>query len=219
MDENKDIYREKTLENEQFDGKVLSEFDFSGSVLVGSTFRNSVLRSANFNNADIRGCDFSGADLSRANFEKAHAGVNEDRLADLLFGSLGISALFAASGAASNSAPDVSIDNSDPAQSVSIPVLASLVSLSGGTLFLLSFYKSWVSHSEAAATSGIFVSTALFFLSFLSFRKAIAVLKQMSSTSFRNADLSDANFKDATLASTDFFGANLNGVDLSGVMK
>lgn len=195
MEENiQNNYKNKDLESLCFDNRDLSDVDFSGSKLKGSTFRNSFLKNANFKNADIRGCDFSGSILAGSIFSGAKIGVDEKILANLLFDSIGIAALIGVSAGESGSDVGISIDTSKPSQSVGGFLLATIFSFAGSFVFVFSSYKAWESHNGSSVFFGLSIFVVLIFVSTLCFKQTVKSLKELSSTSFKDADLSEVEF-------------------------
>ena len=206
-------YQGLDLENTCFDRQDLCKANFSHSNLNGSTFKNSILRSANFSNADIRGCDFSDSILVGANFENALAGMSEERVANLIFSSLGIAALIGISAVESGSDAAAYIDNSRPSEAISGLILTSLFSLAGSALFGGSLYKTWGNDDYVSNTLCIMMSIACLIICAFSSRHIAVLLRRLSSTSFQNSDLSGARFNNATIKNTDFSGSIQRDLD------
>ena len=206
-------YQGLTLEKTCFDNMRLCGANFSNSNLKQSTFRNSFLIDADFRNADIRGCDFSNSTLQNANFENANMGIDADRFADLLFGSLGISALIGV--AVMGSGPSVAAkpDDSVPIEYISNFILSTIFTLSGSVLFLTALFKALNDPIKNVIILDTSLAILFLFAFIFSLKLAIKSLSELSSTSFQNSDLTGAVFDSVIPNNVIFLGSKQDFCD------
>lgn len=198
--------------------------NFANQDLRNRFFQGQDLTDADFSGADIRGCNFNQATLIGANFERVRTGKSRRPILYLIARSGAVAVSVTLIGAftslvtgteagtvalAGTGVAAVAVTSADPGIISGVIAGAAAFVGCGG---LITFLQGNILRGICLGLGSILV----FGLAGSSFLQTVEEIENSTTTSFKDADLTNARFNNAMIQETNFSGAKINQANWQG---